>query len=164
MKINEFVEVSFKKGATFIFKVDSNEIVYKCSPFSGKELVSVNGNLVSESQSYKLKSSHRFVVDGVKYEVNFESKDLINGDNECSLVKEGQLIKLYKLKYIKPPKKPIYYWIPPLVLGALAGVGITQGILPIWLCIVFSVLAFVIVFIFELISNMENWECEVVDV
>ncbi|WP_440055456.1 hypothetical protein ACSLBF_04755 [Pseudoalteromonas sp. T1lg65] len=164
MKINEFVEVSFKEGATFIFQVDSNEIVYQCSPFSGKEFVSVNGKLVSESQNYKLKSNHKFMVDGVEYEITFESKDLIKGRNECSLNKEGVLVKLYKLKYIKPPKKPIYHWIPPIILGALAGIGIAQRVLPIWLCIAFGVLAFVLIFISELKSSIENWDCEVVDV
>ncbi|RXF06063.1 hypothetical protein [Pseudoalteromonas sp. PS5] len=164
MKINESVEVSFKEGATFIFQVDSNEIVYKCSPFSGKEFVSVNGKLVSESQNYKMKSSHKFTIDGVEYEVTFESKDLIKGRNECSLNKEGVLVKLYKLKYIKPPKKPIYYWIPPIILGALAGIGIAQGVLPTWLCITFGVLAFALIFISEFKSSIENWDCEVVDV
>ncbi|MEJ6474875.1 hypothetical protein [Pseudoalteromonas piscicida] len=163
MKINEFVEVSLKEGVTFIFQVDSNEVVYKCSHYSGKEFVSVNGKLVCESQNYKLKSNHSFVIDEVEYEINFESKDLIKGHNECSLNKEGELVKLYKLEYIKPPKKPLYYWILPVIFGASAGVGIAEGVLPIWLCVVFGVVALVLIFISELKSGMENWSCEVVE-
>jgi hypothetical protein len=165
MILNDNVEVSLQAGAIFKFQVEEAQIIYKCTPFSGKEEILVNGETISQSQNFKLKSQHTFSIDNVEYEVTFESKDLVKGNSECSLKQSGQLLKTYKLKYIKSSNKPpVIYRLISLILCVTLGVGISQKAIPIWGAVILGVVALLIIFITTFKANMENWECEAIDV
>ncbi len=56
------VEVSAKSGMHFKFYSDDVEVTYYCSPVSGKEVVKVNGEIVSEAQNFKFSSTHEFEI------------------------------------------------------------------------------------------------------
>jgi hypothetical protein len=163
--LNDNVEVSLKAGAIFRFQLEDAQIIYKCSPFSGKEEILVNDKIISQSQNFKLNSQHAFSIDNADYELTFESKDLVKGNSECSLKRSGQLLKTYKLKYIKSENKPpLVYRIITLLLCVAIGVGISQKLIPIWVSVVLGILALAIIFITTFKANMENWECEAIDV
>jgi hypothetical protein len=164
MRLNDNVDISFREGASFLFEIDDQKITYKCSSVSGKEVVLVNGEIVSQSQNFKLKSNHIFNIESVEYEIEFESKDLLKGNSECSLKKSGSIIKTYKIKYNKPAKPSTIFRIVPLILGVTVGVGISQKFIPVWICVLLGILALLIVFVSTFKSSMEGWECEVSDV
>jgi len=161
MKLNNNVEVSFRDGAIFRFIIDDNEILYKCSPFSGRETVELNNEMVSETKNFKLRSSHNFTINSNMYEISFESKNLLKGDSECTLKSEGKIIQAYRLQYIKPPKPSVIIRILPIILGLLVGIGISFKLIPFWLSIILFIVAFIAVFVISFMSNIHNWKCEV---
>ena len=165
MILNDNVEVSLKAGAVFTFQLEEGLITYKCSPFSGKEEVLVNGETISQNHNFKLKSHHTFNIDDIEYEITFESKDLIKGNSECSLKKSGHLLKTYKLTHTKSAyKPPAIFRIIFVFIFAMIGVGISQNSIPIWVSVILGFLAILIVFITTFKASMKNWECEVIDV
>ncbi len=157
MIINESVEISVQKGMFFRFKDGDIEILYKCSSFSGKERVEVNGRLISEAKNFKKHSMHSFTVDGVKYSLQLLAKNLLQGDMECSLNKNGSLFQAYKLKYVKSSKS---FWIralPSIICGLFFGIAYGIDVMTLWVLVItvgisISVIGF---------WNRGQWECEV---
>lgn len=91
---------SLKKGNWFIYNEGSNTIQIWSSNFNGKEIVYLNGILVSEIRSMKLKTVHAFKdKNGVDYEVNFITENLLKGILRCQVIKDTEVVKIFKTKY-----------------------------------------------------------------
>ena len=66
--------ISLIKGANFVFIDDDNEINFRVYPYSGKEEVYFNGQLVSFEKSYGFNSYHEFHMNGNSYELQAATK------------------------------------------------------------------------------------------
>jgi hypothetical protein len=73
------------KGYWYYFHHDNNQIAVYGSGFTGKEIVYLNDDPVSESRSFGLKSRHEFTSNGKDYKVELKVNSMIRGDVECSL-------------------------------------------------------------------------------
>lgn len=78
-----------KQGYNFYFNLEGQEIRAYGSYLSGREEVYVNDNLVSKKRSLNFKSHHEFKLDEDTFEVEFNVVNLLNGEIECVLIKNG---------------------------------------------------------------------------
>lgn len=123
-------KVTFTGGYWYYFDIDGIKITAFGSGFSGKEIIYVNDDIVSEKRNYKFHSSHRIEVDGRHFEVSFEMKSMVTGELICCLFENGNLIATETRAYIQGNMLSNKWTLLGLFLfGALAGAGfITAGI------------------------------------
>ena len=80
----------FKGGYNFSFQDGNNRIECWGSSVNGKEAVYVNGKLVSEFRNmFSRKSLHKFTVDGVPFEVEFNMVSIMRAELHCVVIKDG---------------------------------------------------------------------------
>lgn len=163
MKLNDNVEISFREGASFLFEIDDQQILYKCSPISGKEFILINGETVSQSQNFNLKSNHTFNIKDVEYEIELKITNLAKSNIECSLKKFGNIIKTYKIKNNKTAKPSPIVRTASFILFVISAIGISQKLIPVFACVLLGALAILLVFISTFKSRIGGWECEVTD-
>ncbi len=85
-----------KEGFNFHFEVDDYKIHAWGSSKSGKEVVTVDGEIVSEKRSLGRHTIHSFILNNVRYEIEFNVKSLLTGEFHCSLIKDGAHIETQK--------------------------------------------------------------------
>ena len=118
----------FSDGFRFHFEVEGHQIEAWGSSKSGKESVTLDGNLVSEKRSLRRKSLHSFEHQGVLYEVEFNMVNLRTSELHCSLIKDGVHVDTQKVmpKSTSSKKeffKGFFLWFG---IGAISGfVGMT---------------------------------------
>lgn len=86
----------FKDGFNFNFKVGDHLIHAWGSAKSGKELVHVDGQVVSDKRSFSRRSVHTFNLDNDSYEIEFQTVSLLTGELHCSLIKDGVHVETLK--------------------------------------------------------------------
>ena len=113
------------EGYNFHFDVDGHHIHSYGSSRSGKEIVYVDGEVVSERRSFRKRSQIEFLLDGDKYELEYHMISMFTGELHCTLIKndvhvETQIIKLKDLKQqnSKDFWKGFAVWF---VIGAVCG-------------------------------------------
>lgn len=92
------VSFSYLSGSKFTFEIGDTTIKLYASAWSGKETVFINGNVVSESRSHSLSTSHEFEYEGSSYKIELTMGKLI-GTFRCSLQINEVFIKAYILKH-----------------------------------------------------------------
>ena len=103
-------EASFKKGSWFIHNDGINTIQIWSSNLNGKEKVFLNNELVSEQRSLKMQNSHKFKdKNGHNYEVEFKVINLFKGVLNCSIKKDGLVIKVFKTRFVIGLKNILKY-------------------------------------------------------
>jgi len=94
--------VDLKKGISFSFQDDGDQINFKSSPYSGLEEVYVNGKLITSQKNYSKKSSADFELDGNAYTIELEVVSMMKGPINCTLKKGDSAIKKKQIVFIKP--------------------------------------------------------------
>ncbi|UTW56566.1 hypothetical protein [Kordiimonas sp. SCSIO 12610] len=84
--------VNYKEGYYYYFRDGDDEIVARCSAWTGMETVYVNGEQVSKFRSLGFNSKHRFDYEGNSYQMIFIVNGAMRGSVECLLIKGDQLI------------------------------------------------------------------------
>ena len=87
-------EVSFLRGNRYVFSYQHNRIEFWASSFTGKEVVKVNGKVVSEARSYRKRVQHRLSIGGQPLVLEWRIDSLLKGPIFCTLYTEdraGQL-------------------------------------------------------------------------
>lgn len=155
--MNENVEVSIKKGMLFKFYYNNRLITYDCSPVSGKEVVMIDGEVISESKSYKMSSSHEFVLDGKAAKINLSLKGFTKNVTICEFFVAGELINAYQLTYGSKGNIPLMARIIMLIIAATIGWFYAAQVIDEWLAFAIAIIPSVaIMFKFE----KPNWTCE----
>ena len=90
---------SFIRGYWFAFSDGNAEISAGGSAITGIEYIYVNGELVSEKRSLAKTSKHSFVIGDTNYEIVFHVINMLKSTMECSLLKNGEIVKKYKTLY-----------------------------------------------------------------
>jgi hypothetical protein len=115
-------KVSLKHGYWFYFDDAGIQIVAFASALSGKEVVFVDDEIVSNMRSFKLKATHRFEHKGHQYEVVIALENIFSGAISCSLLKDGILLtKTSKSLYQRSLNK---LFLVSLCIGILCGFGV----------------------------------------
>ena len=115
-------QISLFKGLTFSFRDGDQIIVLHASNFTGKEQVTVNGTVVSESRGFSRHTHHVFDVNGHAYRIALQSIDLMKGHIECSLFKSDDLMQRYSVRYHRRPSPRSWpRHLFPITAGILIG-------------------------------------------
>jgi hypothetical protein len=138
-KIPTSSQVSLSKGFWFIFRDGERQISAHGSAITGQEQIFVNGELISEKRSLSKTSEHQFTVNENIYKVIFFVPQILQGKMECSLIKDGQCIRVFKTSY--KYKFRIVKFLFGLLIGAAIGFLLAFFKLPFWL-IFFVLFAF----------------------
>ena len=140
-------EASLKNGNWFIHNDGTNIIQVWGSNLNGKEKVYLNNELVSEQRSVKMQSSHNFKDNGGQnYQVRFKTESLLKGSLECTIEKEGTVLKIYKTKYIKGKNFTLKRFLILIVASAIFGFTMANYKLPDFSFIIFLLIVLIIHF------------------
>lgn len=91
-------EFEAKEGYHFVFKFGSRIIEAWGTGFSGKEYVTVDGELKSEKRTHAKTSIHNFECDGDLYEIEFKVKNILSGVLICTLKVNEAPIQKFRAK------------------------------------------------------------------
>ncbi|MGB0895239.1 MAG: hypothetical protein ACPGUD_12595 [Parashewanella sp.] len=80
---------TLKNGYQFDFDVNGHQVSVWGSGWNGKEIIKVDGSVVSEMRSITRMSVHRFELDSNHYEVELNMKSILNGELECTVIENG---------------------------------------------------------------------------
>jgi len=141
MGIPKTNSVSLISGIKFIFHEGGNEIGVVGSALSGKELVYVNGKIVSEKRSMNKSSTHQFRIDKDEYEIHFNVPEIMKGKVECSLTANGIVKKRYRTSQSRKFASSTFYIF--VLIGAVFGFLLYAQKLPLWTIAPFILLAFI---------------------
>lgn len=158
MILNANVGMSLQKGIFFGFVDSDNEIIYKCSSISGKERVEVNGHSVSEAKNYSTRSIHTFEINGVEYRIQLFAKSLLTGPYECSLSKNGSVLKAYQVKHLGPTRKFWVQRLPSIILGVAVGMAYATNFITLATGVIIGLIGSMAIGVW----NKGHWECDVV--
>ncbi|HEY7886317.1 MAG TPA: hypothetical protein VIC08_15330 [Cellvibrionaceae bacterium] len=125
------MKVELRKGIQCYFDVDGITIKVWGSAWSGRELVYLNDQVVSDKRSYRLSTPHEFEHAGVHYKVELGTESILRGQYSIVLLRNGERIDSdvasYELFATQNPAKPFSWWreiakiFSWFVLGAIAG-------------------------------------------
>jgi hypothetical protein len=77
------------RGYWFIFHEDGHTFAHWAGPVTGKEEVYLDGQLVSESRKFSLKSSHTIQTAQALYSMSLRSPSISSAAVECTLSKNN---------------------------------------------------------------------------
>ena len=123
-KTIKFLDLIFK-GYEFDFIESDNKIHCWGAGLSGREIIKVNGNIVSEKRNMTNRHSlHSFTIGKHKYEVEFNVVSMMTGELHCILIKDDLHIETQKMAHASiVAKKPLTVkrFIRDILLFGLAG-------------------------------------------
>lgn len=129
------LSVSLTEGIECFFDVGEHIIHVWGSAWSGRETVSVDGQVVSDTRNLtRLSACHRFEVDGIAYHAIFKTESILRGHYAVELYRGEQLIDsdsgcypAFKSPLLAGPKR-LLLW-----LVGLFAAGFVFGILGAWM-------------------------------
>ncbi len=159
MSIEKPVSISLINGMNFYFEDEGRLILAGGSFISGKEWVYVDGLEVFRKTNMSVSSNHHFEIDGVQYEIKILTSNILRGTFECSLIKNGVLLKKYS-SYFKKGKTSYRLPIVLISLGFLLGILTPLLELPYWSLIPYVVFCFAVILIVDLNSRFKtlSWD------
>lgn len=89
----------FLKGTTFLFEEENRTIQVWYSNWTGKEVITVNGHVVSSRRQFGLNSTHPFQIGGDAYSVNVRTASRVKGQLVCTLSKGSTPILRQQLEW-----------------------------------------------------------------
>lgn len=89
---SEDLRFSFVSGTTITLRDGDLAILVWASGWTGKEIVRVDGQVVSTSRTMSKSNDHRFKVGDIEYRVTYETKRVLDGHWGCSLFKGDELV------------------------------------------------------------------------
>ncbi|WP_133405290.1 hypothetical protein [Parashewanella tropica] len=110
----------FTEGYQFNFMVNGKAISAWGSCWTGKEVIKLDGSIVSEGRSYRRKSVHHFDIGQVPYEIEFNAVDILKGHLECTLIEDGAHVETQSIAY-KHPETPKKVVVKELLLWMMIG-------------------------------------------
>jgi len=138
-------EASFKNGNWFIHNDEINIIQIWGSNFNGKEKIYLNNELVSEQRSLKMQNSHNFKANnGQNYEVTFKTKSRLWGGLECTIKKEGTVLKVFNARYIVGKNYTLKRLLILITASAVFGFTMATYKLPDFTFIIFLLLVLIV--------------------
>jgi len=85
-------DASLGNGYWFFFNYQNHEIVVYCSAISGREIVYVDEQEVSNKRSLRMNTVHEFAVDGNQLRIDITLKSLLGTEVRCMLLEGDKLL------------------------------------------------------------------------
>ena len=125
------VLIGATKGMRFAFRDENNVIMAEYSPFSGKETIRLNDQIISARRSFRFGTSHTIELpNSHTYTIELEAKNVFKGKIECGLYKNEKLIQKYNVYRSQSRQWPAYAVL--LFVGIVIGVATSQYKLNVW--------------------------------
>lgn len=97
------------QGVTFTFHVNGSVIECWGSGWSGKEVIKVDGKLISQRRVFLSNPSvHSFIHNGVTFEVEFNIINRLTGELHCILIRDGVHVETKKLLQTHGKNENVY--------------------------------------------------------
>jgi hypothetical protein len=122
------VDASLLKGVNYYFQDDDNEIRVFISMVSGKEIIHLNGNEVSNKRSLRTKTLHKFTQRKIRYEVEVKVTNILLGHIDCTIIKDGVHVETSQYSYIKSWKSFAKTFLQTLVVSFTIGFAVGYGL------------------------------------
>ena len=116
-------KVSFKHGYWFYFDDEGTQIVAHVSALTGKEVVFVDDEIVSNKRNFRLQATHSFAHKERQYEVTIAMVSLIKGAINCRLQRDGVLLHKTSKSFHQHTLGKLF--LVSVCLGAVFGFGVT---------------------------------------
>lgn len=131
---NGRMEGGLRKGILAFFDIDDITIGFWGSAWTGREVVTIDGHVVSSKWSLRFVTEHHFEHAGIHYKVVFRVISMLRGELHIELYREGELVdsdhwRQTEYLGIDPKTGRVSVWrtilkiAPYFVLGMLAGSG-----------------------------------------
>lgn len=117
-------EVTVRHGYWFYFDDGGLKITAFGSGMSGKEIIFVGDEAVSSKRAIRFRSKHTFDYGGNHYEVEFVIKNMLTGELECVLSKNGAVIQRATKAYLVKDKGSATKIGFAVVQGVLIGLAL----------------------------------------
>ena len=101
---NSMSKISLRDGYWFYFNTDDVQIAAWGSAWSGKEIVYLNDDPVSEGRSLGTSSEHTFTHAGHEYRLEYKVTSMMRGEIHALLYKDDALFAEQSLAYIAKGK------------------------------------------------------------
>ena len=122
-KIPVTSQFSYPNGLWLIFR-DGNREIAAHSSVLGKDIIFVNGELMSQKRTFRKMSKHQFIFDENNYEVVYFVSKISTGEMECSLIKDGICIGKFKTHYSRGNSSMSYLMKALLSFAIAASAGL----------------------------------------
>jgi len=121
-------KVTLKKGYIYMFKDGEDDIMARCSAWSGMEEIYFNDDLVSKKRNLGITSHHQFNVNNHNYKMTFQVKSLLRGCIVCTVNKDSNLIGSEEKTYYESNVGKLSWYLLlflglGIIVGYLAGYG-----------------------------------------
>lgn len=121
-ELPQYSKASYKKGIYFVYKNETDTIVFWLSFFSGKQIIYFNDKIVSIKRNFKMESIHHFVDSQnnsyqVKYKTSMKEKTV-----ESQISINDNIVNTQQLKYYKVPRPMFNRIVVPAIAGGLIGI------------------------------------------
>lgn len=115
-------QVSLRNGFWFYFVDGEHKITAFGAAGSGKEVIFVDDERVSEKRTLGMKSKHQFAIAEDQYEVQLAVTNLFTGAVECTVIKNGMEFDRSNKAYLTSQRKlnPYVRWMV-IAIGAALG-------------------------------------------
>ena len=113
-------------GMKTYFDVGDHVIEVYLSSFSGKEVVSVDGRVVSRARNWRYNSKHDFTLDKARYRVEVTIISIMKGRSRIDLYRNGEYVDHDEIDWkagFGNDRKKTSIAITVLVMVASAGLG-----------------------------------------
>lgn len=125
-------EATPNKGYEFEFKLEEHLISCFGSAWSGKEIVQLDGVLISEKRSMSRASGHKFNVGPKSCEIEFDMVNMLTTELHCRLIVDGVHVRTQKAqmsKFYRFESKQRWKLLLLFLLGGIIGGYIVGGFL-----------------------------------
>lgn len=97
-------KASYFSKSVINFYANNHHICIQIAPFSGREVVTLDGAVVSRSRSWVKSTCHKFIYDGFAYELRMKMTSILQGPFDCILYCDGHKVSHKRLHVIVPDK------------------------------------------------------------
>lgn len=115
-------KVSLKHGYWFYFEDEGARIVAYVSALSGKEVIFVDDEIVSNIRNFKFSATHSFEHKGHQYEMTIALEKILTGTISCNLHRDGMLVHKTSKSFHQYDLKRLF--LISLCAGLVTGFGV----------------------------------------
>lgn len=95
-------KASYFSKSVINFYANNHHICIQIAPFSGREVVTLDGAVVSRSRSWVKSTCHKFIYDGFAYELRMKMTSILQGPFDCTLHCDGRKVSHKRLHVVAP--------------------------------------------------------------
>ncbi len=121
MEQNTNTAPTITQGYWFFFDIDGKKVAAHGSSWSGRELVFIDDELVSDKRNYRFNSEHKFKIGERDCRLQFKVTNWLTGELVCSLFEEDALLATASKAFYENKSSFLGMLAKMTLLGFVAG-------------------------------------------